>query len=255
MGQEDLNERLSRISTAWTMLHQAHTGSADAAAAAQQMLLQRYRGAVYRYLLAALRDPHAADDLTQEFALALVRGDFRKAEPQRGRFRHYVKTVLFHLVSKYRKQQHKDPQPLATDSDNPALAALAAPEDSERQFLENWRNELLARAWEALAEAQPAFYAVLRFRAAHPKLPSAEMARQLSQQLGKPLTPDSVRQKLHRARGMFAELLLDEVAHSVEPPTAELVEEELRELNLWVYCQPALERHRRGSTGAADPGC
>jgi RNA polymerase sigma factor (sigma-70 family) len=245
MGQEELNERLSRISTAWTMLQQAHVGPADVAALAQQQLVQRYRGAVYRYLLAALRDPHAADDLTQEFALALVRGAFRKAQPQQGRFRNYVKTVLFHLVSKYRKKHLQDPQPLESDSDNPAAATLAAPEDHERQFLENWRQELLARAWEALAEAQPTFYAVLRFRAAHPNMPSAEMARQLSQQVKKPLTPDSVRQTLHRARGLFAELLLQEVAHSVEPPTAELVEQELRELNLWTYCQTAMERYVR----------
>src|SRR5438874_2310362 len=87
MTQRESNERLSKISTVWSMLHQAHEGSAESAAAAQQMLMQRYRGAVYRYLLRLLGDPHVADDLTQEFALALVRGEFRQADPQRGRFR------------------------------------------------------------------------------------------------------------------------------------------------------------------------
>jgi RNA polymerase sigma factor (sigma-70 family) len=247
MEQERTEQRLSKISTAWTMLHQAHAGKKEQAAAAQQLLLQRYRGAVYRYLLAALRDPHAADDLTQEFALSLVRGDFRKAQPEQGRFRNYVKTVLFHLVSKYRKRQQRDPRAELPDSDDPEAGALAvSPEDTERQFIENWRNELLARAWEALAEAQPTFYSVLRFRAAHPKMPSPEMAQKLGRQLGKPLTQEGVRQTLHRARTLFAELLLEAVAHSVEPPTTELVEQELSDLNLLVYCQPALQKRAGG---------
>jgi RNA polymerase sigma factor (sigma-70 family) len=237
-----LDARLSQISTIWTILRQAHGGPADAVTAAQQFLLQRYGGAVHRYLLATLRDRHAADDLTQEFGLRLVRGDFHHADPQRGHFRNYVKTVLFHLISRYRKQQQTHIQPLASDS--PELANLSArDEDADRRFQESWREELLARAWEALAEAQPIFYAVLRFRAAHPKLPSAQMAEQLARQLDKPLTAATIRQTLHRARDKFAELLIDEVAQSFERPTAECVEQELGELGLLAYCQTALARY------------
>jgi len=241
MEKRSFEARLSQISTVWSVLRQAHGGPADAVAAAQQFLLQRYGGAVHRYLLATLRDPHAADDLTQEFGLRLVRGDFHRADPLRGHFRHYVKTVLFHLVSGYRKQQQTRMRPLASDS--PELANLPARDlDADRRFQESWREELLARAWEALAEAQPVFYAVLRFRATNPKLPSAQMAQQLSRQLDKPLSADGIRQALHRARDRFAELLIHEVAQSLENPTMEHVEEELRDLGLLAYCQPALAR-------------
>jgi RNA polymerase sigma-70 factor (ECF subfamily) len=243
---KSLDARLSQISTSWSILRQAHDGPADAMAAAQQLLLQRYGGAVHRYLLASLRDRHAADDLTQEFGLRLVRGDFRHLDPQRGHFRNYVKTVLFHLVSKYRKQQQTRARPLAPD--RPELANLVSRDpDSDRQFQESWREELLARAWEVLAETQPVFYAVLRFRAAHPSLPSAQMAEQLAPQLGKPITSAGIRQILHRARERFAELLIDQVAQSLEPPTAEQVEQELRELGLLAYCQPALRRYSQGT--------
>jgi RNA polymerase sigma factor (sigma-70 family) len=238
--------RLSQIATSCSILRQAHDGPADAMAAAQQVLLQRYGGAVHRYLLARLHDQHAADDLTQEFGLRLVRGDFRHLDPRRGHFRNYVKTVLFHLVSKYRKQQQTGVRPLAPDS--PELANLASPNpDSDRQFRESWRDELLVRTWEVLAETQPVFYAVLRCRADNPKLPSTRMAEQLASQLDKPLTPAGVRQTLHRARERFAELLIDQVAQSLDPPTTEQVEQELRELGLLGYCQPALERYSQGS--------
>jgi RNA polymerase sigma-70 factor (ECF subfamily) len=242
---QPFDARLSQISTSWSILRQAQGGSADAMAAAQQLLLQRYGRAVHRYLLALLRDHHAADDLTQEFGLRLVRGDFRHVDPQRGHFRNYVKTVLFHLVSGYRKKEQSSIRPLAADS--PELANLVArAEEADPRFLESWREEMLARAWEALAEAQPTFYAVLRCRAADPKLSSAQMAEQLTRQLGKPLSAAGLRQTLHRARDRFADLLLEEVARSFEHPTAEQVEEELRDLGLLSYCQPALERYARG---------
>src|SRR5262249_52012933 len=44
-----LDERLSHIATQWTVLYQAHAGAPEEAAAARQLLMQRYCGAVYRY--------------------------------------------------------------------------------------------------------------------------------------------------------------------------------------------------------------
>ena len=40
-------------------------------------------GAAYRYLLGAVHDPDAADDLCQDFAVRFLRGDFRRADPGR----------------------------------------------------------------------------------------------------------------------------------------------------------------------------
>jgi RNA polymerase sigma-70 factor (ECF subfamily) len=245
MDQDKTNPRLSDISTVWSVLRQAHAGSAEAVAAAQQLLLQRYGGAVRRYLLAALRDPDAADDLTQEFALCLVRGEFRRAEPGRGRFRNSVKAVLFHLVSRHRKRQRSRAQPLPPDA--PELAGVPAPpEGADGAFRDAWREQLLARAWEALAAAQPTYFAALRCRASHARLPSPRLAEHLSRATGKPFTADGARQALHRARAKFAELLLDEVAQSLEAPTAEEVEQELRDLDLLAYCQTALGRKAPG---------
>src|SRR5262245_61959201 len=133
--QPEQPERLSKISTCWTVLRQAHAGPADEAAAAREELLRRYRGAVRRYLQAVLGDAHAADDLAQEFAVSLLRGEFRGADPQYGRFRTYVKGVLFHLVGAYRRKQQRQPDALAPD--NPALAGLAqSSEDADREFNE-----------------------------------------------------------------------------------------------------------------------
>jgi RNA polymerase sigma-70 factor (ECF subfamily) len=241
---ENLDQRLSLIPTLWSLVGRAHQGPAEAVISARQQLLERYRGAVYRYLRKVLHDPDAADEVFQEFALQLVNGDLRGANPQRGRFRNFVRGTLFHLIADYRKQRWQWPGPLPADG--AALADEAVGAASDRQFVDSWCDELLARAWAALAEieartGQP-FYAVLRFRADHPEMRSPRLAEQLSACLGKPLTAAGVRQTLHRARQKFADHLLDEVTQSLDNPTAEQLEEELLELGLLDYCRPALGR-------------
>jgi RNA polymerase sigma-70 factor (ECF subfamily) len=244
MEQGNPDQRLSRISTLWSLVCRANEGPAEAANAARQELLERYGGAVRRYLRKVLHDPDAADEVFQEFALRLVHGDLRGANPQRGRFRNFVKGTLFHLIADYRKQQREWPGPLPAAG--AALADEAEGAEPNRRFVESWGDELLARAWAALAATEagtgPSYYAVLRFRADHPEMRAPQMAEQLAAQLGRPFTAAGVRQTLHRARERFAALLLDEVTHSLENPGAEQVEEELVELGLLDYCRPALER-------------
>src|SRR5262249_11868623 len=151
----------------------------------------------------------AVDEVFQEFAVRLFHGDLRGADPKRGRFRNFVKGTLFHLIADYRKRQRRWPGPLPDDG--AALAAHLDNSDYDRSFVESWCDELLARAWAALAEIQAEtgqpYYAVLRFRADHPEMHSPELAAQLAAQLGRVFTAAGVRQVLHRARERFAALL------------------------------------------------
>jgi DNA-directed RNA polymerase specialized sigma24 family protein len=244
---KDQGLRLNLISTYWSVVNQAHGSRAEAARSARGQLLEHYEGAVRRYLRGALRDEDAAADVFQEFALCLVRGDLHGADPCRGRFRDYVKGVLSHLVADYHKRQHRWPRPLPGAGFDPTTDVPAP--DPDRQFVESWRDELLARSWAALAEVERRmgrpFYAVLRFRADHPEMHSPQLAEHLSSPSGRPLTAAGVRQLLHRAREKFAELLLDEVSRSLQTPTAYQLEQELSELGLLDYCRAALERCRR----------
>ena len=115
MDSNDLNQRLSRIATQWSLVFNAHQGQADAPRADLSKLLSRYSGAAYRYLLGAVRDPEVADELTQEFALRFVRGDFRRANPERGRFRDYLRTALINLVNDHHRQQQEKPRALGVE--------------------------------------------------------------------------------------------------------------------------------------------
>jgi RNA polymerase sigma-70 factor (ECF subfamily) len=248
MSEHDLEQHLSHIATQWSVLYQAHKGSETEAARARQLLMQQYCGAVYRYLLRAVRDPAVAEDLTQEFALRFIQGRFGQADPSQGRFRNYVKGALFRLVQDHHRSQARGPRSVPLEHDAP----VADPHDevADRDFRESWRQELLSRAWRALQKVQEQtgqpFHDVLRLRVDGPDLTSPQMAETLSARLGRPISAANVRQLLHRARERFADLLLEDVQQSLEGAPLEQVEEELAELNLLKYCQDTLARRRGG---------
>jgi RNA polymerase sigma-70 factor (ECF subfamily) len=234
--------RLSRIQTLWTLVRDAHGDEDARAREAQTALLNRYGGAIQRYLLAALRDRDDADEVFQEFAVQFVRGKLKGADPTRGQFRRYLKSVLFHLVADFRKRKARGPRPLDPDTPEPGVLDPEPAEDEA--FAQSWREDLLARTWDRLAEherqtSQP-FHSALRLRATTKEARSQELAERLSEQLGRPFSAANVRQIIHRARERFAELLVEEVRESLHEPTEESLLEELAELRLLEYCKPAL---------------
>jgi RNA polymerase sigma-70 factor (ECF subfamily) len=239
LDSADLDTRLSRIATKWSMVMAAHGPPADAATAARQQLMLRYHGAVYRYLLAAVRDPEAAEDLSQEFAVRCLRGDFHRAAPERGRFRDYLKTALINLANDHHRSRQAGPERLAAD---PAAPAELSDSDAEKSFVSSWREELLERTWKALAEDQPTYHAALQLKIVNPEMTSAQIAEELTRQLGKPMTAVNVRKALQRAHDRFADLLLDEIACSLGSSAPAAMRVELTELDLLKYCRQALER-------------
>lgn len=239
MSREEVDDRLSKISTDWGVLKQAHAGADSDARAAQELLIVRYGAAIRRYLGKVAGDPEAAEELFQEFGVAVVEGKLGSAAPDRGRFRDYVKAVLRHLVAKYHAKRRKRPQALGDDG--PALREIAARDEDDSALDTAWRDALMARAWAALRDAHKMGYDVLRYRAENPALSSTDLATRLTAKLGRALSPEAVRQTIHRARKQFAMLLIDEVSHSLTSPTTDAVGEELAELGLLEYCRPALE--------------
>jgi RNA polymerase sigma factor (sigma-70 family) len=253
MQSEPDQQRLSRIETLWTQMFRRTAPDAKSAGPARDLVL-RYYGAVFRYIRSMVRDEETAMDLTQEFASRFLRGDFSKADPQRGRFRDFLKVSLRNLVmDHFRKQKvarEKGPRHLPDESSVPG--APADQRANDQAFVSSFREEVLARTWEALSELQRSgrqpYHTVLRFKIQHPEMPGPEMAETLSRQLGKSINDQAMRQILHRARAQFADLLLDEVSRTLGKPNMEELTLELVELRLLDYCKSALDR--RGKQGA-----
>ena len=103
------NDRLSQIETLWSMVRRAHDDGATQANSAQSKMLDRYGGAAKRYLRAVVKDDDAADDVYQDFAVRFLKGDFADVSPERGKFRAFLKTVLFRTAMDYFRQKRRGP--------------------------------------------------------------------------------------------------------------------------------------------------
>jgi len=236
--------KLSELMTQTTLLYQAQNGTPEQADAAKQLLMLRYSGAVHRYLLKVVGDPEAARDLNQEFSVKFLEGKFRHFDPSRGRFRDYLKRALHNLmVDHFRKRQGAAQLDTAMEADIVGDDGLG---EFDRQFLISWRQDLLARAWDALrayeSNTGKPFHEVMRLRPARPKMRSPELAEELAARIGRPMTAGNLRQILHRARDKFTEFLIDEVRVSLKHPSREAVEEELGDLQLLDLCKPSLAK-------------
>lgn len=237
------DDRLSRISTNWDLLLQVHQQQLEGMEA-QRVLLTRYCGAVFRYLLASVRNAEDAEELSQEFALRFIRGDFRRAHPDRGRFRNFLKTALYHMVIDY----HRRRQSLAGQStlDREGEGLHASDGASDDNFVQHWRAELLDRAWDLLADLEARdgkpWHTVLSWRVEHPDASSTELADHIARSQGRSCTESRARQFLRRARIRFADCLVEEVARSLNSEVPEQIEAEVIDLGLLPYCRQALQK-------------
>jgi RNA polymerase sigma-70 factor (ECF subfamily) len=245
--------RLSQISTVWTDLVRLHGGDPAGAAVAETRatavaLMGRYQEAVYSYLVAATRDPDRAAELFQEFALRFLRGDFRNLDPQRGRFRDYVRTVLINMV---RRRGGTADRVEAVAVDPGHLPAVdAEPADPDDGFVAHWREAILSAAWRALEAEQarggPPYHAALRARVEQPDEPSAALAARLTAHLrsAEPFTDAGVRKLLQRGRELFCDRIVAEVAASVPTRDRDRLAQELIDLGFFWFCKSALARWR-----------
>jgi RNA polymerase sigma factor (sigma-70 family) len=244
---ESTNHRLSALQTNWSVLFQGQGDSAEAVAAKQQLLV-RYMRAVRRYLIGAVRDIEVADELAQEFAVRFMRGDLHRADPNRGRFRDFVKGVLFRLIADYYRQQKRAPAGLPDGSIPDSQTIDPCEFEDDKLFVENWRREMLDLAMTALRKHQEEtgqlYHTVLQHRANHPQQRSAEMSEHLSAELGKTVNAAWVRQTLHRAREKYADFLLQEVMDTLREPSFDQLEQELIDFDLLEYCRPAFGKLR-----------
>ncbi len=241
---------LSNIATCWTMVRNASAPDKSACRTAQEQLLNVYSNSIRRYLIASLRDEVAADEVFQNFALKLVRGDFASADPEFGKFRSFVKTVLYRLMMDYHRDRKRNGRfnEIASDPTDDRFDSISKTADAD--FQRHWREGLLNFAWKQLQLHQEQqggmYYSLLRTKAQFPDLTNDELLSTVATDTGKQLSSGSLRVTLHRARQKFSDFLLEALASSIQNPTDAVLEDELIALDLKKYkvCNDAMNRKR-----------
>jgi RNA polymerase sigma factor (sigma-70 family) len=240
-GESDtLSQRLDSMTTRWSVVRRAHQASIVSAGQARNELVLRYSKAIRAYVRAILQDDGRADEVAQDAIVRLLSGDFAGADPNRGRFRDLLKVSVRNMARNHWQKENRR-RPAAVDVE--AIAGADATDDPE--WLASWRQNALDLTWSALEHlerSQPDSSAVvlLRLRAAFPDATSEELAQRLAEKTKKPVTPESVRQQLRRARVKFAELLITEIADGLASGSPDDVEEELAALGLMDYVRDLL---------------
>ncbi len=232
---EAASPRLDLIETDWSLVFEpAH-------------VVLRYAHAVEYYLKALLRHEDDAEEVAQEFFLWVTQNGLPRASQDRGRFRDYLKKVVRNKALNFLRDRHQH----APDTD---LLKVPAPEDSgkipDQEWLIHWRRCLLKRAWQRLEEHQKRspkgrHFTVLLLCASHPGEDSRQLAARAGALEGAALSADAFRKQVSRARRIFAELLVHEVAQTIDQPEPAEVEEELVDLGLMVYVRDYLPIRRR----------
>jgi RNA polymerase sigma-70 factor (ECF subfamily) len=228
-------ERLTEIPTQWTLIRTAHAGGgpgggAQSAESAEAMgkLIGKYHDAVVRYLKLKLRDENLANEVSQEFWAKLLTGKLAGADPSKGRFRDYLRTVLHRLIIDHfrgRKLQQLPP------------GDLLDPSRPDNEFDHVWREAVIKRVTLRLQTYEATtpknrYATVLQLRVENPDAPIEDLAQRLGRQLNARVTPEAFRKTLQRARSKFLELLILELRETIHPAEPDDIEAEIFDLGL-----------------------
>ena len=208
------------------------------AAAALARLCETYWYPLYAYVRRRGRDPHQAQDLTQEFfAQLLQRANSLRADPLRGKFRFYLLGALKHFLAdahdRATAQKRGSGQTMISIDERTAEERYQLEpvdtDDPEKLFERRWALTLLDQAQSRLRSEYAASGKSQTHDQLEPFLSDAESAKSYDEvacKLG--LSASATKSAIHRLRRRHRELVREEIAHTVT--NANEVEDEIRHL-------------------------
>lgn len=222
--------------TRWSLVRAANHGPEDTVRRALEELCQAYWYPLYAYSRRRGHEPADAEDLTQGFfAQLLQRDDLAKADPARGRFRTFLLTAFQHYLMNEHARAHAqkrggDRVAWQLDITQAETRYACEPSDErtpERIFERRWALDLLERVRRLVQDEYAATGKQSLFDRLQGTLTSGAADAPLAQiaaELG--MSDSAVRVASHRLRRRFGERLREEIAQTLDDPTA--VDDEIR---------------------------
>jgi RNA polymerase sigma factor (sigma-70 family) len=224
--------------THWSRVVAAVDPAAPEATEALASLCDAYWYPIYAYIRRQGHTPEGAQDLTQDFfAYILERGLLAKADPERGRFRAFLRTVCARQLGDHRDRANARKrgggQPIlsidARDAEGRYAREPAHGLTPERTFERTWALTLLSRVLDRLRrEYHDAGRAATfeELRAVLTGTPESGSYAGIAERLGS--NEGAVRVAVHRLRRRYGILLRQEIAATVDDPAD--IEDEIHSL-------------------------
>lgn len=224
--------------TRWALIATARGRDPNEARLALAELCRSYWYPIYVYIRRRGHPADLASDLTQEFFAAWIERDLLgSVAPERGRFRSFLLAACRHFLANRREHdgalKRGGGQPVASldlrDAEGRYLREPSHDLGPERLFERRWALTVLESALDRLSEEMvragkgPLFE---RLAAALPGGGEAAPYARVATDLG--MTEGAIKAAAHRLRGRFRELLVEEVAGTVD--SREEVDGEIRDL-------------------------
>ncbi|HEX3658581.1 MAG TPA: sigma factor [Pirellulales bacterium] len=226
--------------TAWSVIRAAQDHDGPEHLAAINRLMAAYWRPVFYFLRARRYPLERAEDLTQDFFVAFYERDWiRRADPERGRFRTLLLTILTRFLADQSDQ--RAPRQRVFDDRLVTISVLLGESDRnfeppdnrtpEEVFMHEWARSVIASVQQCLEtwcsnRGRPDWYQIF-CQLYLPSPGSPHLSQQaLAEQLR--LTRDQVRYGLEEVNRQFVELLRAEVAGQVG--SDENLDTEIREL-------------------------
>jgi RNA polymerase sigma-70 factor (ECF subfamily) len=241
MSDETSSDALPRAAfpaTRWSVVLAAKQRELPESAQALETLCRNYWYPLYVFVRSSGWAPADAEDLTQEFFARLLEKNYlRVVEPQKGRFRTFLRFALKRFLAKEwerlgaaKRGGGQKPIPfdaaLAEERFTTECAGTLSPEQLyDRQWALSLLNDVMARlALEYEAAGKASLFAALRpsLTAERGSIPYAGIATVLA------MSESTARVTLHRTRKRFREVFRETVADTV--CSAAEAENEIREI-------------------------
>jgi RNA polymerase sigma factor (sigma-70 family) len=225
--------------THWSVVLAA-AGKKNKSQAAQSLerLCRVYWSPLYTYVRRQGKNPHDAQDLTQEFFATLLEKDFLAAvDPKKGRFRSFLLASLKHFLSNARDRARAQKRgggqtPLSLDfasAESGIVFQVADGQTPEKAFEKAWAMTLLEQALaqlrkEYVERGKHELFEQLKTTLTEGRSDVAYV--ELSSRLG--VSEAAVKMAVVRLRQRYREVLRSEIAQTVSNQAE--VEDELREV-------------------------
>ena len=226
--------------TRWSVVRRAAGGSDTVARQALAAFCSGYWYPIYAFIRRSGKSPHDAEDLTQGFFARLVAKDIlASADPSKGKLRTFLLSCVRHFLADEHDRARAEKRGAALLMSFDAVEAeeryAIEPVDDlspDRLFQRRWALTLLDQTLHALSEAYSAQGKAQTFEALRPFLgfgsKVAKSYEELSPELGVPI--GTLKNQVFRMRERWREMLMEQIAATLDDPTPEEIRAELSEL-------------------------